>query len=39
VITDDGLTTSRSPKDLAAFNKRIIEEIAQSNYATSSPVL
>ena len=38
VITDRGLTTSRSPKDLAAFNKRIIEEIAQSNYA-SSPVL
>ncbi len=38
VITDDGLTTSRSPKDLEAFNKRIIEEIAQSNYA-SAPVL
>jgi protease I len=38
VITDRGLTTSRSPKDLAAFNERIIEEIAESNYA-SSPVL
>ncbi len=38
VVTDRGLTTSRSPKDLAAFNKRIIEEIAESNYA-SSPVL
>jgi protease I len=38
VITDDGLTTSRSPKDLDAFNKRIIEEIALSNYA-SAPVL
>jgi len=35
VVTDDGLTTSRSPKDLEAFNKRIIEEIAQSNYANS----
>src|ERR1700676_2250718 len=35
VVTDDGLTTSRSPKDLAAFNKRIIEEIAQSNFASS----
>ena len=38
VVTDSGLTTSRSPKDLAAFNKRIIEEIAESNYA-HSPVL
>ena len=38
VITDEGLTTSRSPKDLDAFNKRIIEEIALSNYA-SAPVL
>jgi protease I len=38
VITDGVLTTSRSPKDLEAFNNRIIEEIAQSNYA-SSPVL
>jgi protease I len=38
VVTDDGLTTSRSPKDLDAFNKRIIEVIAESNYA-HSPVL
>jgi len=38
VVTDRGLTTSRSPNDLNAFNKRIIEEIAQSNFA-SSPVL
>jgi len=38
VITDKGLTTSRSPHDLRAFNKRIIEEIAESNYA-NSPVL
>ncbi len=38
VVTDQGLTTSRSPKDLEAFNKRIIEEIAQSNFA-NSPVL
>jgi deglycase len=35
VITDRGLTTSRSPKDLDAFNKRIIEEIAASNFASS----
>jgi protease I len=38
VVTDRGLTTSRSPKDLDAFNKRIIEEIAESNFAYS-PVL
>jgi protease I len=38
VISDEGLTTSRSPKDLDAFNKRIIDEIALSNYA-STPVL
>jgi protease I len=38
VVTDSGLTTSRSPKDLEAFNKRIIEEISLSNYA-HSPVL
>jgi len=38
VVTDQGLTTSRSPKDLEAFNKRLIEEIAQSNFA-NSPVL
>jgi protease I len=38
VVTDGGLTTSRSPKDLEAFNKRIIEEISLSNYA-HSPVL
>jgi protease I len=35
VVTDDGLTTSRSPEDLEAFNKRIIEEFAESNYANS----
>jgi protease I len=35
VVTDDGLTTSRSPEDLEAFNKRIIEEFAESNFANS----
>ena len=35
VVTDDGLTTSRSPEDIEAFNKRIIEEFAESNYANS----
>lgn len=35
VVTDDKITTSRSPKDLDAFNKRIIEEFAESNFANS----
>jgi protease I len=35
VVTDDGLTTSRSPEDLEVFNKRIIEEFAESNFANS----
>ena len=29
VVTDRGLVTSRSPQDLAAFNKKMIEEIAE----------
>jgi protease I len=29
VIVDNGLVTSRSPKDLEAFNNRMIEEIAE----------
>jgi len=29
VVTDNGLVTSRSPKDLEAFNKKVIEEIAE----------
>jgi len=29
VIVDNGLVTSRSPKDLNAFNKKMIEEIAE----------
>lgn len=29
VVTDAGLTTSRSPKDLDAFNPKMIEEIAE----------
>lgn len=27
VVTDNGLVTSRSPKDLPAFNKKLVEEI------------
>ena len=29
VITDNGLVTSRSPKDLAAFNRKMIEEFGE----------
>jgi protease I len=29
VVVDNGLVTSRSPKDLEAFNKKVIEEIAE----------
>lgn len=29
VIVDNGLVTSRSPKDLDAFNKKMVEEIAE----------
>lgn len=32
VITDMGLVTSRSPKDLAAFNKKMIEEISEGKH-------
>ena len=30
VVVDEGLITSRSPKDLDAFNKKIIEVVAES---------
>ncbi len=33
VVTDNGLVTSRSPKDLAAFNKKIVEELAEGVHA------
>lgn len=29
VIVDNGLVTSRSPKDLEAFNKKLVEEISE----------
>jgi len=35
VIVDNGLVTSRSPKDLEAFNKKMIEEIAEGIHAPS----
>lgn len=33
VIVDNGLVTSRSPEDLVAFNKKLIEEIAEGVHA------
>ncbi|MDB5275964.1 MAG: intracellular protease, PfpI family [Ferruginibacter sp.] len=34
VVTDNGLITSRSPEDLPAFNKKIIEEFAEGVHKT-----
>lgn len=36
VVTDNGLITSRSPKDLDAFNRKVIEEIAEGAHAPST---
>jgi protease I len=36
VIVDNGLVTSRSPKDLEAFNKKIIEELSEGQHATTA---
>jgi protease I len=36
VITDNGLVTSRSPKDLDAFNRKMIEEIREGEHAPSA---
>jgi len=36
VVVDNGLVTSRSPKDLPAFNKKMIEEFAEGVHRTSS---
>jgi protease I len=33
VVVDHGLVTSRSPKDLPAFNAKTIEEIAEGVHA------
>ncbi|HVE61922.1 MAG TPA: type 1 glutamine amidotransferase domain-containing protein [Chitinophagaceae bacterium] len=35
VIVDNGLVTSRSPKDLEAFNKKMVEEISEGRHATT----
>ena len=33
VVVDDGLVTSRSPKDLPAFNAKVVEEFAEGKHA------
>jgi protease I len=33
VVTDNGLVTSRTPKDLDAFNQKMIEEIGEGEHA------
>jgi protease I len=35
VVVDNGLVTSRSPKDLEAFNRKMIEEIGEGKHATT----
>lgn len=32
VVVDQGLVTSRSPKDLEAFNKKVLEELAEGKH-------
>jgi len=32
VVVDNGLVTSRTPKDLPAFNKKLIEEVAEGQH-------
>lgn len=36
VVVDNGLVTSRSPKDLEAFNKKVIEELSEGQHATTA---
>ena len=33
VVVDKGLVTSRTPKDLDAFNKKVLEELAEGKHA------
>lgn len=36
VVVDNGIVTSRSPKDLEAFNQKVIEELAEGIHATTA---
>lgn len=33
VVVDSGLVTSRSPGDLPAFNRKLVEEVAEGKHA------
>jgi protease I len=35
VVVDNGLVTSRSPEDLEAFNKKMLEELSEGTHATT----
>ena len=35
VVVDNGLVTSRSPQDLEAFNKKMLEELGEGKHATT----
>ena len=35
VVVDNGLVTSRSPKDLEAFNMKMLEELSEGQHATT----
>jgi len=37
VVVDDGLVTSRKPADLPAFNRKLIEEVAEGRHPPSKP--
>ncbi len=37
VVVDEGLVTSRSPEDLDAFNRKLVEEIAEGKHAHQHP--
>ena len=36
VVTDNGLVTSRTPDDLPAFNKKMVEEIKEGKHELQS---
>lgn len=36
VVTDNGLVTSRTPEDLEAFNRKMIEELSEGQHATTA---
>lgn len=36
VVVDNGLVTSRSPKDLDAFNRKVIEELSEGVHTTTA---